>query len=64
MEIKFYNAIIDGEKIFDQLETNDLRANGNIQKIVTGQKDDYTTGCLLHYPYFEEHYKMIGQCFF
>ena len=27
---------------------------------MTGQKDDYTTGCLLHYPYFEEHYKMIA----
>ena len=48
MEIKFYNAIIDGEKIFDQLEKNDLRTNDNIQKIVTGQKNDYTTGCLLH----------------
>ena len=31
-----------------------------IQKVVTGQKEDYTTGCLLHYPYFEENYKMIA----
>ena len=28
-------------------------------KIVTGQGDDYTTGCLLDYPYFKENYKMI-----
>ena len=31
-----------------------------IQKVVTGQKDDYTTGCLLHYHCFEENYKMIA----
>ena len=31
----------------------------NIRKIATGQGDDYTTGCLLDYPYFKDHYKMI-----
>ena len=25
----------------------------NIGKIATGQGDDYTTGCLLDYPYFK-----------
>ena len=24
-------------------------------KIATGQGDDYTTGCLLDYPYFKEN---------
>ena len=32
----------------------------NIGKIATGQGDDYTTGCLLDYPYFKENYKMIA----
>ena len=32
----------------------------NIRKIATGKGDDYTTGCLLDYPYFKEHYKMIS----
>ena len=32
----------------------------NIRKIATGQGDDYTTGCLLDYPYFKENYKMIA----
>ena len=31
----------------------------NIRKIATGQVDDYTTGCLLDYSYFKDHYKMI-----
>ena len=32
----------------------------NIRKISTSKGDDYTTGCLLNYPYFKEHYKMIA----
>ena len=32
----------------------------NIRKIATGQGDDYTTGCLLDYSYFKDHYKMIA----
>ena len=29
-------------------------------KIPTGKGDDYTTGCLLDYPYFKENYKMTA----
>ena len=29
-----------------------MRTYDNIQKIATGQGDDYTTGCLLDYNYF------------
>ena len=32
----------------------------NIQKIATGQGDDYTTGCLLDYNYFKNYFKMIA----
>ena len=32
----------------------------NIWKISTGQGEDYTTGCLLDYNYFKEHYKRIA----
>ena len=28
--------------------------------ISNGQGDDYTTGCVLDYPYFKENYKMIA----
>ena len=30
----------------------------SIRKIATSQGDDYTTGCLLDYPYFKNSYKM------
>ena len=37
-----------------------MRTYDNIQKIATGQGDDYTTGCLLDYNYFNKHFKMIA----
>ena len=31
-----------------------------IRKTATGQGDDYTTGCLLDYHYFKDHYDIIA----
>ena len=60
IEIKYHNVMIDGQNLFDQSVKDDMRTYENIQKTATGQEDDYTTGCLLDYPYLEEHYKMIA----
>ena len=46
--------MIDGQNFFDQPVRNDLITNDNIQKIATGQGDDYTTGHLLIYNYFKK----------
>ena len=46
---------------FGQPKNNNIEAYENI-KTATGQRDDYTTGCLLDYPYFKENYKMIATC--
>ena len=59
-EIKDYNIMINGENIFDQTIKNNKVTYENISKIATGQGDDYTTGCLLDYPYFADTYKMIA----
>ena len=59
-EIKYYNVMIDGRNFFDQPIKNDLKTYDNIRKIVTGQGDDYTTGCLLDNPYFKKCYKLIA----
>ena len=53
--------MIDGENFFYKLLKNNLRTYDNIRKITTGQIDDYTTGCLLDYPYFKNYYKMIAR---
>ena len=52
--------MIDGRNVFDQPIKNDLRTYDNTRKIATGQGDDYTTGCLLDYPYFKKFYKLIA----
>ena len=49
------------ETFSDQLVKNDLSICDNIWKIATGQGDDSTTGSLLDYTYFKEHFdKMIA----
>ena len=52
--------MIDGQKFFNQPIKKILRTYKIIQKITTGQGVDYTTGCLLDYPNFENCYKMIA----
>ena len=52
--------MINGENFFDQ-PVKDIKVTyENITKIATGQGDDYTTGCLLDYPYFKDSYKTIA----
>ena len=59
VEIKHY-VMINGENVFDKPIKNNKVTYENIRKIATGQGDDYTTGCLLDYPYFKDSYKMIA----
>ena len=60
LEIKDYNIMINGENFLDQPIKNNKVTYENIRKIATGQGDDYTTGCLLDYPYFMDTYTMIA----
>ena len=60
VEIKDYNVTIDGKNLFDQPINRMAKTDENIRKIATDQGDDYTTGCLLDYSYFKDHYKMIA----
>ena len=48
------------KKIFVQPIKDSKVTYENIRKIATGQGDDYTTGCLLDYPYFKDFYKIIA----
>ena len=52
--------MIDGKNFFDQPVKNNLRTYDNIRKIGTGQGDNYTTGFLLDYNYFNNYYKTIA----
>ena len=60
VEIKNYNVMINGQRFFDQPIKNNKVTYENMRKTGTGQGDHYTTGSLLHYPYFKDGYKMIA----
>ena len=49
--------MIDGQNIFNQPAKNNFRTYDNIQKISTGQGDDYMASCLLGYNHFNRYYK-------
>ena len=44
--------MIDGRNLFDQTVKKVERTYDNIQNTTNGQRDYYTTGCLLDYLYF------------
>ena len=37
-----------------------MRTFYHVRKNKAGQGDDFIIGCLLHYSYFEENYKLIA----
>ena len=55
-----YNELIDGRNVYDQPINDQIKKYGDIKKTATGQGDDYTTGCLLDYKYFKDHYNLIA----
>ena len=52
--------MIDVRKFFDQPINSMNKTYKNIRRITTDKGDDYTTGCLLDYSYFNENYKLIA----
>ena len=50
----------DGRNFLNQPINSMNKTQKNIRRIATGQGDGYTTGCLLDYTYFKDHYKMIA----
>ena len=45
--------MIDGNNFFDQPINSNLKTYENTRKTSIGKGDDYTTGCLLDYSYFD-----------
>ena len=54
-EIKNYHVLIDGRNFYDQLINDLIKEYDEVRKISTRQGDDYTTGSLLDYAYFNDH---------
>ena len=57
-----YNNTAGNDKVsvdYDQPINDSIKQYDEVRKISTGQGDDYTTGCLLDYSYFEKSYRLI-----
>ena len=60
IKIKNYNIEIDGRNFYDQPINDSIKQYDEVRKVSTGQGDDYTTGCLLDFAYFEKNYRLIA----
>ena len=60
VDITNYNVLIDGRNLYDQPINDQIKKYDEIRKIATGKGDDYTTGCLMDYKYFRDHYQLIA----
>ena len=55
-----HNVLIDRRNSYDQPINDLIKQYGKIRKTPKGQGDDYTTGFLLDYQYFKDHYQLIA----
>ena len=60
VKIENYNIEIDGRNFYDQPINDSIKQYDETRTISTGQGDDYTTGCLLDFAYFEKTYRLIA----
>ena len=60
IDLKRYNVIIDGRNFYDNPIESNIEKYRELKKVMTGKGEDYTTGSLLDYNYFKEHYKLVA----
>ena len=60
VNITNYNVLSDGRNFYDQPINGQIKKYDEIRKIATGKGDNYTTGRLLDYQYFKDHYQLIA----
>ena len=58
VEIKDFNALIDNNPFFDQPVKNKQEAYEKLIEMLNN--DDYITGKLLDYLYYQKYYKLTG----
>ena len=59
-KIENCNIEIDGRNFYDHPINDLIKQYDEVRKVSTGQGDDYTTGCLLDFAYFEKNYRLIA----
>ena len=59
-KIENYNVLTDGKNFYHQPINDFIKQYDEVRKASTGQRDGYTTGCLLDYAYFKDNYTIIA----
>ena len=59
IDLKKYNVIIDGRNVYDNEIESDIEKYRELKKVMIRKGEDYTTGSLLDFNYFNEHYKLV-----
>ena len=60
IDFKKYNVIIDGRNLYDNTVESDIEKYRELKKVMIRKGEDYTTGSLLDYYYFNKHYKLVA----
>ena len=60
IDFKKYNVIIDGRNLYDNTAESDIEKYRELKKVMIRKGEDYTTGSLLDYYYFNKHYKLVA----
>ena len=55
-----YNVIIDGRNFYDNPIESDTEKYRELKKVIIGKGEDYTTGSLSDFNYFDKHYKLVA----
>ena len=59
-DLNKYNVIIGGRNFYDNPIESDIEKYRELKKVMIGKEEDYTTGSLLDYNYFNKHYKLVA----
>ena len=59
IDLEKYNVIIDGRNFYDNPIESDIEKYRELKKVMIGKGEDYTTGSLLDFNYFDKHYKLV-----
>ena len=60
VDLEKYNVIIDGRNFYDNPIESDFENYRELKKVMIGKGEDYTTGSLLDFNYFDKHNKLVA----
>ena len=60
IDLEKYNVIIDGRNFYDNPIESDIEKYRELKKVMIGKEEDYTTGSLLDFNYYDKHYKLVA----